>query len=93
MYRYEFTNNDRTFTRVNKTIAKKAFTKGFTIALCPSNLMPGTPWHHEYITNRDTYPETDFDKLVNEFEWYNCTNTETGKRAAFFIEKSALKSR
>ena len=30
--------------------------------------------------------------VVNAFEWYNCTDTETGKRASFFTEKTALRS-
>lgn len=93
MYRYEFKEDDRTFTRVSKTIARKAFVQGFTIAMCPSNLRPGTPWYPEYITNRATELETDFDKLVNAFEWYNCTDMETGKHASFFMEKAALTSR
>ena len=89
MYRYEFTDHDKTFTRVSKTIARKAFVEGFTIAMCPSNLRPGTPWHPEYITNRNMDPEPDFDKLINAFEWYNCTDTKTGKRASFFMEKNS----
>ena len=92
MYRYEFKSNNKTFTRVSKTIAKKAFVDGLTIAMCPSNMRPGTPWHPEYITSRNTDLETDFDKLVNAFEWYNCTDTKTGKHASFFIEKAAPKS-
>ena len=95
MNKYEFTSNGRTFERVSKAIARKAFIKGFTIAFCPSNLRPGPPWYPEYITNRemrndyildDVGAENDFYNLLNSFEYYNCTNAETGKYAAFFIE-------
>ena len=95
MNRYEFTSNGRMFTRTAKVIAKKAFVSGFTIAFCPSNLHPGTPWHPEYITNRemrsdfildDKGAENDFYNLLNSFEYYNCTNAETGRYTAFFIE-------
>ena len=95
MNRYEFTSNGRTFTRVSKATAKKAFVSGFTIAFCPSNLRPGTIWHPEYITNRsmradymvdDIGVENDFNNLLNSFEYYNCTDPETGRYTAFFIE-------
>lgn len=95
MNKYEFTSNGRTFTRVSKAAAKKAFVAGFTIAICPSNLRPGTMWHPEYITSREMRTDyivddigaaNDFESLLNSFMYYNCTNTETGKYTAFFIE-------
>lgn len=95
MNKYEFTDSNRVFTRVSKATAKKAFMNGFTIAFCPSNLRPGTPWHPEYITNRemrsdyiidDKGAENDFYNLLNSFEYYNCTSTETGRYTAFFVE-------
>ena len=95
MNKYEFTSNGRTFERVSKATAKRAFIDGFTIAFCPSNLRPGTPWHPEIITDRElrgeyiadeTGAENDFYNLLNSFEYYNCTNTETGKYTSFFIE-------
>lgn len=95
MNKYEFTSNGRVFTRVSKATAKKAYVAGFTIALCPSNLRPGTMWHSEYITDRETRGDyifddigagNDFNNMLSSFEYYNCTNTETGKYAAFFLE-------
>lgn len=99
MNKYDFTSNGRVFTRVSKAAAKKAFVAGFTIALCPSNLRPGTPWHPEYITSReirtaffgdyiidDIGAKNDFYNLLNSFEYYNCTSTKTGKYTAFFID-------
>ncbi len=95
MNKYEFTINERTFARVSKAVAKQAFVNGFTIALCPSNLRPGMPWHPEAIINIEMYgddiandkgAENDFNKLLNSFEYCNCVNTETGKYTAFFIE-------
>lgn len=90
MNKYEFTSNERLFTRVSKAAAKKAFVNGFTIALCPSNLRPGAMVYPETITNREASgiedPVTGFDGLLSSFEYFNCTNTETGKYTAFFIE-------
>lgn len=96
MNKYEFESNGRIFTRVSKAAAKRAFIDGFTIAFCPSNLRPMTMWHPEYIFNRETRgeyiadetgAENDFNNLLNSFEYYNCTNTETGRYTAFFIER------
>ena len=95
MNKFEFTSNGRVFTRISKAAAKRAFIDGFTIAFCPCNLRPGAPWYPEYITNREvrgeyiadeTGAENDFYNLLNSFEYYNCTNTETGRYTAFFIE-------
>lgn len=95
MNKYSFTDNGRTFERVSKATAKRAFIDGFTIAFCPSNLRPGTMWHTEFITDREargalyadeTGVSNDFNNLLNSFEYYNCTNAETGKYTAFFLE-------
>lgn len=95
MNRYEFTSNGRVFMRVSKAAAKKAFINGNTIAFCPCNLRPGLPWYPEYIFSRETRgeyitddksAENDFNNLLNSFEFYNCTDPETGKHTAFFIE-------
>ena len=90
MNKYEFTSNGRTFERVSKAMARRAFIDGFTIAFCPSNLRPGAPWHPETITNREVSnvedPDTGFNRLLSSFEYFNCTNTESGKYTAFFIE-------
>jgi hypothetical protein len=94
MNKYEFTSNGRMFTRVSKAAARKAFVNGFTIAFCPSNLRPGTPWYPELITDResrdcladDIGAANEFQSLLNSFEYFNCTTSETGKYTAFFIE-------
>ena len=91
MTEYTFTSQGHTFTRVSKTAAKKAYMNGVTIALCPCKLRPGTPWHPECILrktpgNDTTETENELNSLLNQFEFYNCTN-ETGRYTAFYIEK------
>ena len=87
MNKYTFTANGRTFERVSKAVAKKAFIAGFTIAFCTSNLRPGAPWHPEYITDRETggvdEPATGFDGLLSSFEYFNCTDSIY---TVFFLE-------
>ena len=95
MNRYTFTSNGRrTFTRVSKAAAKKAYINGFVIALCPCKLRAGSPWDSETIINRetrggnitdDTGAGNDFEKMLNAFEYYNL-NRDTGSYTAFFIE-------
>lgn len=95
MNKCSFTDNGRTFERVSMAAARRAFIDGFTIAFCPSNLRPGAPWHPEYITSRemrrdyiadDIGAKNDFHNLLKSFEYYNCTDMETGRYTAFFLE-------
>jgi hypothetical protein len=95
MNRITFTDGSRTFTRVSKATARKAFVDGFLIAFCPSNLRPGAMWHPEYITSREARSDyiaddigaaNDFENLLNSFMYYNCTTNKTGKYTMFFIE-------
>jgi len=91
MTEYTFTSQGHIFTKASKKAAKKAFMNGVTIALCPCKLRPGTPWYPECILRKTpgndmTETENEFNSLLNQFEFYNCTN-ETGKRASFFIGK------
>lgn len=82
------------FRRVSKRTARRAYQTGFTVIMCPSNLRPFTPYHHEHTINRkdrahfiadETGALNDFNNLVASFEYYNCTNTQTGRYAAFYL--------
>jgi hypothetical protein len=78
------------YKRINKTTARREYTAGKKIVFCPSNLRPFSFWNPQFITDKATEEEIngepqDFDKIVNAFEYYNCTNTETGKYTAFYI--------
>lgn len=92
MKNYTFTNNGKTYKRVNKTTARAAFVSGATVYFVPCNLRPFGFWAPEVGLNKENNddPATDdksyFNKIVNCFTWYNCTNAETGKYTAFYIE-------
>lgn len=82
------------FRRVSKRTARRAYQNGLTVAMCPCNLRPFTPCHHEHTINRkdrahfiadETGALNDFNNLVASFEYYNCTNTQTGRYAAFYL--------
>lgn len=91
---YRFYQGGFQFKRVSKRTARRAYQTGFTVIMCPSNLRPFTPYHHEHTINRkdrahfiadETGALNDFNNLVASFEYYNCTNTQTGRYAAFYL--------
>lgn len=87
MNKYSFTNNGKTWERITKKQARAAYNNGLTVLFCPVNMRPFTPWHLEIDVNKinqNCAGET-FDSIVNAFEWYNCTNNETGRYTAFYI--------
>lgn len=94
MKEYTFIENGIAYKRVNKQTARKAFKNGSDVIVCACNLRPGAPWYPEYIANRKNREQfvvdeigvlKDFENLVNSYEYYNCTDTGTGKYSAFYI--------
>ena len=73
--------------QVNKTLARKLFNKGVTVYILPSNMRLNNTWGKPLDTNQEMYDMTvdNFDKIVNSFEYYNCSN-ETGLYSHFLIE-------
>ena len=53
-------------------------------------LLTHEPWGYPPHLNWE--PDQDFDKVVNAFEYYNCTNSETGYYAAFYAKVEEQKS-
>lgn len=88
MKKYSFTNNGKTFERVAKKQAEKAYNNGLTVIFCPVNMRPFAPWHLEITVNKafEGYNGISFESAVNAFEIYNCTNAETGRYTAFYME-------
>ena len=85
MIKYEFKLNGITCVRVSKALARKAYNYGLGVYFCPSKLRPGFPWNPEIrIVKHDS---NSFETVLNEFEYYNCSNAETGRYTAFYMEK------
>lgn len=40
-------------------------------------------------TSNDGWETYSFEDCVFNYQWYNCTNTETGKYAAFYLKEKA----
>ena len=87
MNKYSFTNNGKTWERITKKQARAAYNNGLTVLFCPVNMCPFTPWHLEIDVNKnfEGYNGVTFEKAVNAFEIYNCTDNETGRYTAFYI--------
>lgn len=95
MNNYTFNADGKQYKRIDKRQAKKLYDAGKTIILCACNLRPFGFWRPEIPINKTDYlkhgytaPASDYDfrHRVNSFEFYNCTNTETGKYCAFYTE-------
>lgn len=84
-YYFDDNKGDR-WLRVNKAKAKKFFLAGKKVVLCPVNLRPFGNWDIGYAAGSD---DGDFDKLVNSYEYYNCTSAEAGKYCAFYVKEGA----
>lgn len=71
--------------RISKAAARKLWGQGHTISLCPNNLRPDGGWRPNVDYFNEEQKTRDFDAVVNEFEYFNCTGTETGKYTAFYL--------
>ena len=96
MRKYTFTEKGHTYKRISKNAARAAYKNGLTVVICPCNLRPFTPWHNEHRMNRKDREQfvldeigvmNDFNNSVCSFEYYNCSNSKTGKYAAFYIQE------
>lgn len=74
---------------INKLKARNLYNKGFTIALLPCNVRSLTGIVQPVRITKQ--PGMDFDKIVNEYEYYNCNN-ELGKYTHFYVDEIVLEN-
>lgn len=67
--------------KINKAVARKMYNNGKKIMLCPCKMRP-----ERFGVNVSIACGRSFDSLVNEFEYYNCSQP-TGDYAAYYIDK------
>lgn len=74
----------------NKAIARKAYNAGETIILYANKVRPNNMWIQGHEISIESIKEaggiasTDFDTIVNTFEYYNC-RFETGYYTSFYV--------
>lgn len=73
----------KTWNRVTKRAAEKAYNAGKQVWLAPVLANLNSPWWCTVLV--DNTDGAGFNRVLNGFEYYNC-NTETGTYAKFFVE-------
>ncbi len=83
MNKYTFRDNQgKTWKRVSKRAAQKAYDAGQKVHLCPSKLSPFGPWNIGITVSNETGHT--FNDITEEFRWYNCSRT-TGQYVMFYL--------
>ena len=74
------------YTRINKTKARRLFYQGKDIYIVPCNVSCdfSNMWILPYKIN--TTIDFHFDTAINNFEYYNCNDKETGLYPAYYID-------
>ena len=80
--------NFKTLKRINKTTARKLYSAGADVLFIPCKLNPENNFYRLGIwENKNLCGQHEtFEKLCNEFEYYNC-RPDTGNYIAFYIKK------
>lgn len=83
-------HNGQVYERVTKAVAKRTYDAGQSIWLVPSHV--AFSFHNQWVVpceisvRNDTQDSTDFDRTVNNYEYYNCCS-ELGTYTRFFIKR------
>ena len=72
-----------TIKQIQKRTARKLFNSGETIYMQSSNFHPFGVWSQCIDIKKDINSNDSFDDIVNNFEYYNCSN-EQGLYASFY---------
>ena len=92
MRKYNFKTNDgKHWRRVNKATARRVFSRGGIVLICPVNLRPDSVWSPcapiAYGNTSELDINREFDIRVNSFDFHTCINNETGRYVAFYAEE------
>ena len=73
--------------KVTRDAARKLVRDGYTIKLIPSRIRLKNLWMEPAFMSKDILEknDSDFEKFVNEYSYYNCNNAEVGYYPAFYI--------
>jgi hypothetical protein len=77
-------SNNFHYVRINKTSARKAYNDNREVLLIGCNLMPFGPWTSPCAIHKEAENPTEFNSMVNSFEYYN-TCSERGYYASYYI--------
>ena len=71
--------------KIRKNKARKLFNEGYELIIIPCNCSPNGVWFKGFRICKTNLENSDFDRLINEFEYYNC-NSELGRYTHYYIE-------
>ena len=71
--------------KIRKNQARKLFNEGHELIIIPCNCSPNGVWVSGFRICKANLENSDFDRLINEFEYYNC-NSELGRYTHYYIE-------
>ena len=71
--------------KIRKSTARKLFNEGHELIIIPCNCSPNGVWFKGFRICKTKLENSDFDRLINEFEYYNC-NSELGRYTHYYIE-------
>ena len=71
--------------KIRKNTARKLFNEGHELIIIPCNCSPNGFWVKGFRICKTNLENSDFDRLINEFEYYNC-NSELGRYTHYYIE-------
>ena len=84
------------YKRINKPTARKMFNRGYTLYLLPckvsDSVVTNTPHDYDWLRPLEislptsNHEANQFDRTVNEFEYYNC-NAELGYYAHYYVSE------
>jgi hypothetical protein len=79
--------------KVNKTAARRLFNEGKILYLVPCKVYPnfGNCFITPYEIQKDRVKDgiVNFDRIVDNFEYYNCNN-EVGRYTHYYVEVKSL---
>ena len=73
-------------TKIDKKLARKFYNVGIAIKILPCKINPNSQWYGGGWYDKSITYGRDFDKLVNDYTYYNC-NSETGRYCAYYFEE------
>ena len=75
------------YKRISKQAARKRFVGGLVTYAYPSNIRPGNMWISACRIDPAIMTGRTFDQFVNEYEYYNCNSSESGRYTAFYMRE------
>lgn len=87
MNKHVIYDNNKAYIRVNKRKARIVYNNGEDLVFVPVKLNPVNKYGLSVKLNKFDWGEEGipFDKLVSNFEFFNCTNDETGRYTAYYV--------